>query len=155
MEQKSNSFLEIEEKSEHAPYKNNLANAFSSGWSLYGFSAQDYLWQAQRKVILELAGKESFVIVGRCADYILREEADCLKVFIHAEPKIWAKRIVEIYGEGDQAPEKRVADKDKRRKAYYQFYTGLDWGDVRNYHLCLDSGIRGIEKCAGVIAELY
>ena len=105
--------------------------------------------------IEELAAKESCVIVGRCADYILKDKADLLKVFIHADIEKRAKRIVEVYGESDESPEKRLLDKDKRRKAFYQFYTDLEWGNVNNYHLALDSGEIGIEKCIDIICSLY
>ena len=95
------------------------------------------------------------VIVGRCADYLLQNKADCLKVFIHADMAFRAKRIVEVYGEREQSPEQRLRDKDKRRAAYHRFYTDMKWGDARNYHIALDSGALGIDKCADMIASLY
>lgn len=110
---------------------------------------------AQRKVILALAEKESCVIVGRCADHILSKTADCLKVFIHADVEKRAERIVQVYGEREESPEKRLADKDKRRKAYYRFYTNTEWGAAQNYHIALDSGVLGIPKCVELIAGLY
>lgn len=104
---------------------------------------------------MNLAEKESCVIVGRCADYILGEKEDCLKVFIHADLDKRAERIVKIYGEGKDSPKKRLQDKDKRRKAYYNFYTDMEWGKTQNYHISLDSGVLGIEKCVELIAGLY
>ena len=109
----------------------------------------------QSKIILELAEKESCVIVGRCADYILRDRADCLRVFIHADMESRAKRIVEQYGERSDSPLKRLRDKDKRRAAYYQFYTDMRWGAVQNYHITLNSSALGIGKCVEILAELY
>ena len=106
-------------------------------------------------MILELAEKGPCVIVGRCADDILRGKADCLNVFVHADMDRRAKRIVEQYGESADAPEKRLRDKDKRRAAYYQLYTDRKWGDVRNYHIALDSGVLGITTCVDIIAQLY
>lgn len=120
-----------------------------------GKTEQDKLWEYQSQVIAELADKESCVIVGRCADYILRARADCLTVFIHADPEKRAARAVKEYGESEENVQKRVKDKDKRRAAYYQFYTDMKWGEARNYHVCLDSGELGIEKCAEIIAQLY
>lgn len=120
-----------------------------------GHSYQDDLWTIQQNVILDLAEKESCVIVGRCADYILRDKADCLNVFIHSDLEKRAKRIVEQYGERPVAPEKRLKDKDKRRAAYYQFYTDMKWGAVQNYHITLNSGVLGIEKCVDILAGLY
>ena len=142
----------VKEQGEYAPYGGWL-NALAGRTN--GLTNQDQLWVLQRRMILELAEKSSCVIVGRCADYILRDAADCLTVFIHADMAQRAKRIVEVYGQREEAPEKRLRDKDKRRASYYQFYTGMEWGDARNYHISLDSGVLGIEKCVGILTELY
>ena len=129
--------------------------AFLGGRDYNGHSLQDDLWGIQKQVIEEIAEKESCVIVGRCADYILKDKADLLTVFIHASMENRAARIVNVYGETKEAPQQRLRDKDKRRKAYYQLYTDLKWGDVRNYQIALDSGILGIDKCVDLICELY
>ena len=144
----------IREQDESSAHKGWFANAFS-GRSLNGVSNQDYLWIIQRSIILELAARESCVIVGRCADYILKDAADCLKVVIHAGFDKRAQRIVSLYGETDVPTQKRLADKDKRRAAYYQFYTDTQWGLARNYHVTLDSGVLGIEQCSSLISGLY
>ncbi len=144
----------IKEQGEYTPHGNWFVNAFA-GRDFNGYSNQDYIWNIQRNVILELAQKSSCVIVGRCADYILRDEADCLTVFIHSDMEKRAKRIVEKYGESDEAPQKRLKDKDKRRAAYYQFYTDMKWGAVENYHVALDSGVLGIGKCVDILVDLY
>ena len=126
-----------------------------AGRDYYGESNQDYLWKVQRQVILEIAEKDSCVIVGRCADYILKDRADLLTVFIHASLEARAERIVHVYGESDVSPEKRLRDKDKRRRSYYHFYTDMDWGKASHYDICLDSGRIGIDRCAELIASLY
>lgn len=92
---------------------------------------------------------------GRCADYILRDKADCLKVFIHADMAFREERIVKVYGEREQSPEERLRDKDKRRAAYHRFYTDMKWGHAQNYHLTLNSGVLGLEKCVEIIAGLF
>ena len=115
----------------------------------------DYLWEIQQKVIVGLAEKESCVIVGRCADYILRERADCLTVFIHAGTKYRAERIVKEYGERKESPEQRIKDKDKKRAAYHRFYTDMKWGYAKNYNISLDSEKLGIEKCVEILQALY
>ena len=120
-----------------------------------GPTNQDQLWNLQEKIILDLASKGPCVIVGRCADYILRDKADCVNVFIHADLEYRAKRIVQEYGERDESPIQRLKDKDKRRAAYHRFYTDMKWGHAQNYHMTLDSGVWGIEKCANLIVELY
>ena len=66
-----------------------------------------------------------------------------------------ADRIVRLYGERTDSPEKRLRDKDKRRAAYYQIYTDVKWGDIRNYHVALDSGVIGIDNCVETIVRLY
>lgn len=144
----------IREKGEYTAHGNWFFNAFSNR-SAGGMSTQDYLWTIQRKTILELAEQGPCVIVGRCADYILKDAADCLKVFVHADMEKRAERIVRLYGETDEAPIKRLKDKDKRRAAYYKFYTDCEWGDVRNCHLALDSGVLGIETCVDLIVSVY
>ena len=144
----------IAERGEYTPRGGWLATAFADR-SVNGLSVQDYLWTVQRKLILELAEKEDCVIVGRCADYILEGKAELLKVFIHAPMAMRAERIVKLYGETDEAPEKRLRDKDKRRASYYQFYTDMEWGKAQNYHVSLDSGKLGIDRCVEIICSLY
>ena len=144
----------IKEQGEYVVRAGWLSNALAGRFS-NGLTTQDQLWLLQRKVILELAEKGPCVIVGRCADYILREEADCLTAFIHADMEKRAQRIVQVYGEREESPEKRLRDKDKRRAAYYQMYTDMAWGDARHYHVALDSGALGIEKCVSILTGLY
>ena len=144
----------IKEQGEYVVRAGWLSNALAGRFS-NGLTTQDQLWLLQRKVILELAEKGPCVIVGRCADYILRAEADCLTAFIHADMEKRAQRIVQVYGEREESPEKRLRDKDKRRAAYYQMYTDMAWGDARHYHVALDSGALGIEKCVSILTGLY
>lgn len=144
----------IAEKSENVSRSSWLAAAFSNT-GMNSISTQDYLWDAQRKCILELAQKESCVIVGRCADYILRNQADCLTVFIHADMEKRAERIVKKYGETEHSPEKRLKDKDKKRSMYYHYYTDMEWGMAKNYHISMDSGTLGLKTCVDIITKLY
>lgn len=146
----------VEEHSEDAVHGNWFANAMTGrNYYIHTDTAHDYLWMAQREAVLELAQKGPCVIVGRCADHILRDTADCLTVFIHADAKKRAERIVQQYGERNESPEKRLKDKDKKRAAYYQVYTDTKWGEVENYHIALDSGSLGIEKCVEILSGLY
>lgn len=144
----------IADRGEYAPSVNWFVNMFG-GRDYNGHSISDDLWKIQREIILELAEKGPCVIVGRCADYILKDTADCLTVFIHASKEKRAERIVKLYGERDEKPEQRLLDKDKRRKVYYQMYTDTEWGVADNYHISLDSGIFGIEKCVELITGLF
>lgn len=143
----------IEKNGEHAPGTNIFSYAFV-GRNRKGESVEDYLWNKQREVILNLAEKGNCVIVGRCADYILRNREDALHVFIHSDIKNRAKRIVNLYGETDQKPEKRLMDKDRTRKLNYKYYTDRDWGMSQNYHISLDSGVVGLKRCEEMIAGL-
>lgn len=142
----------VREAGEYAP-GGFLESAFSN--RAFGPTNEDILWEHQYKVISALAEKGPCVIVGRCADYILQDKADCLKVFIHADIRFRAERIVREYGERKQSPEERLKDKDKRRAAYHRFYTNMKWGHAQNYHLTLDSGVLGLDKCVDIIAELF
>lgn len=144
----------IAESGEYALGTNWLSQALIAR-DLNGHSFQDDLWTIQRKIILELAEKESCVIVGRCGDYILKDHADCLRVFIHADIESRAKRIVEQYGERSESPKKRLKDKGKRRAAYYHLYTDMKWGMAQNYHITLNSGALGIDKCVEILTDLY
>ncbi|MDO4167230.1 MAG: cytidylate kinase-like family protein [Eubacteriales bacterium] len=143
----------IEKNGEHSPGTNIFSYAFV-GRNRRGESVEDYLWNKQREVILNIADKGNCVIVGRCADYILRDRENCLNVFVHSDIEKRAERIVKLYGETDQKPKKRLMDKDRTRKLNYKYYTDRDWGMSQNYHLSLDSGVIGIERCEELIATL-
>lgn len=142
----------IKDAGEYAP-GGFLASALTN--RAFGPTNEDYLWQIQQKIITELSEKGPCVIVGRCADYILRDKADCLKVFIHADMAYRAERIVKVYGERAESPEQRLKEKDRRRAAYHRFYTNMKWGHAQNYNLTLDSGTLGIEKCVEIIRSVY
>lgn len=142
----------IQEAGEYAP-GGFLASAFSHQTS--GPNNADYLWKIQYQLITELAEKGPCVIVGRCADYILRDKADCLRVFIHADMDFRTQRIVNVYGQREQSPEQRLREKDKRRAAYHRFYTDMKWGHAQNYDLTLNSGTLGIDRCVEIIKSLY
>ncbi len=88
------------------------------------------------------------------ADYILRDRKDCLHVFICSDMASRARRIVERYGQTPKAPEKRLAEKDQKRKVYYKNYTGRVWGQAQNYDICLNSGALGVDTCTDMIVQL-
>jgi len=87
--------------------------------------------------------------------FILRDTAPCLTVFIHASDEKGAERIVTVYGQREESPAQRLHDKDKKRKAFYELYTGTQWGQADNYDLCLDSGKIGVDGCVNLITQLY
>ena len=114
----------------------------------------DQIFLVQSKIIRELAEKGPCVIVGRNADYVLKDREDVLHTFIHADEDFRADRIVRLYGESEKSPKARLAEKDKRRKVNYQHYTGRNWGEACNYDICLDSGTIGVETCADIIVDI-
>ena len=144
----------VEEHGEHAPGKTLFAYAFAPQGVpgvMNGMSTSDFLWHIQCGVILQLADKGPCVIVGRNADYILKDRPDVLHTYIHADMDYRADRIVRLYGESEKSPEARLAEKDKRRRVHYQHYTGRTWGTAQNYDLCLNSGNIGLDACVEII----
>lgn len=142
----------VEEESEYAPSANDLAYMFlSRGFD--GLSNADRIWIEQRKIIEKLANDGPCVIVGRCADYILKDRSDCLHVFVYADKTFRAERIVKQYGETGVEPRKRLQEKDKKRKLNYKYFTDREWGKRENYHLSIDSGFFGIEKTVSIIID--
>ena len=147
----------VEEHGEHAPGNSIFAYAFahqSVPGIVNGLSTADFLWNVQCNVILQLAEKGPCVIVGRNADYILKDRKDCLHAYIHADKTFRADRIVKLYGESEKTPEARLQEKDKRRRVNYHHYTGRTWGTAQNYDLCLNSSTLGIDACVEIILSM-
>ena len=147
----------VEENGEHSPGRNLLSYAFSPQGIpgvMNGLSTADFLWNIQCGVILQLAEKGPCVIVGRNADYILKDRPDCFHAFIHADMDFRADRIVRLYGESEKSPETRLTEKDKRRRINYQHYTGRVWGTAQNYDISLNSSAIGIQECADIIVSI-
>ena len=146
----------VEDHGEHSPGTSLFSYAFAPQGVpgiMNGLSTADYLWNAQCNVILELADKGPCVIVGRNADYILKDRPDALHIYVSADNEFRAKHIVELYGETDKTPEVRLAEKDKRRRVNYQHYTGRTWGMSQNYDLCLRSSTLGFDQCCEIIVN--
>lgn len=109
----------------------------------------------QTELIKELAEKESCVIVGRGADYILKDYSDCLHVFIHGNIEDRKKRVVSEYGIAETESETIVSLRDKKRAQHYKYYTDREWGMASNYNLCLDSSLLGIDTCVYFILKAF
>ena len=147
----------VEEHGEHSPGKSFFSYAFAHHGVpgvMNGLSTADFLWNIQCNVILQLAEKGPCVIVGRNADYILKDRKDCVHAFIHADMDFRADRIVRLYGESEKSPEARLQEKDKRRRVNYQHYTGRAWGTAQNYDICLNSSTIGIDECVDIIVAM-
>ena len=148
----------IEEHGEHSPTGSFFSYAFAPQGVpgiMNGLSTADFLWNIQCNVILQLADQGPCVIVGRNADYILKDRQEALHVYVFADAPYRAERIVRLYGESEKSPEKRLEEKDKRRRVNYQHYTGRTWGQAQNYDLCRDTGVLGEDFCVDVIVKAY
>ena len=142
----------VQENAELSPKRGLFAYAFA-GRDITGKSVEDLVHEAQRKVILDLAEKEPCVIIGRNADYILKDRDDVLNVFIHGDMPEKIKRITGLYNVKEKEAVKMMADTDKRRRTNYNFYTDQNWGKASNYTLCLNSSQLGYDRCEMIIME--
>lgn len=137
-------FLHYDEK---IPFiKDPLDRQFYSPFSsIYEIPMSDQIFLAQSRVIRKLAEQGPCVIVGRCADMIL---ADSINLFVYAKMKDRIKRMNSLEtGVDPEKMESRIREVNRKRKDYYQYYTGNEWGKAQNYHLCLESGLAGVEGC--------
>ena len=142
----------IEENAELSPKRGFFAYAFS-GRDITGKSVDDMLYEAQRKVILEIAEKEPCVLIGRNADFILKDREDVLNVFIYGDMPEKIKRICKLYDVTEDGAVKLIKDTDKRRRINYNFYTEQKWGKASNYTLSLNSSQLGYDRCEKIIME--
>ena len=142
----------IQENAELSPRKGLFAYAFT-GRDITGKSVEDMMYELQRKVILEIAEKESCVIIGRNADFILKNRNDVLNVFIHGDVTEKVKRICKLYHVAETEAAKMMTDIDKRRMTNYRFYTEQKWGMAGNYTLSLNSSQLGYDMCQKIIMD--
>lgn len=135
----------------------NIASSLTYASNVFtgnGMSLQDEIYFIQNRIIKELAEKEPCVIVGRCADYVLRDRDDCLNVFIVADEKSKLERAVKSYDMPEKDAPSILKKKDKARYNHYKYYTDQDWGLASNYDLCLNSGLLGIDGCVKIIRQV-
>lgn len=116
-------------------------------------SKADILYSEVYKVVTELAEKESCIIVGQCADYILKEHKKTFKVFIHALMDDRIKRAIDNYGISEQYADYIIRKNDKRRESFYNANTMRTWGVKENYHICLNSSLFSVESCSDIIID--
>lgn len=140
----------IAERGEYALSHNRFSYGFI-GRTMQGNSVDDLIYQAQTNIICDLAEKGNCVIVGRCADYILRNRSDVLNVFIHGNKAEKAQRIMNLYGKTEQEALVLMKDTDKKRAVNYAYCTDQKWGVSKNYALCMNSSILGYETCIEII----
>lgn len=149
----------VEKYDEYATHKSSFLysiaiNSAHSGTDAYhGTSFASQVHIAQIHVINEIAEEGNCVIIGRGADYILREREDCFNVFIYADMKFKADRVLSLYGPTEKKIEDRIKEKDTKRRVFYRSFAMREWGVYQNYHMMLDSGAIGLEKCADMICD--
>lgn len=120
-----------------------------------GKSIDDYIWEFQKNVIEELGNSnENIILVGRCGNYILKNRKDAVHLFIHSDIEKRMERVKEKYGEREESLEKRLRDKDNKRKIFCKYYTDTKWGDSHNYTMTLNSGVLREDGCVKMIKEL-
>lgn len=147
-------FNKADEKLKNSPLKGITKRIYKG--QLIAPASQDFvsdqnLFNYQAKVIKELAQSQSCVIVGRCADFVLKDREDVISVFIHAPKDYCMARALERSSMTEKEMERFIQKEDKYRGDYYRYYTGHEWNDARNYDLCLDSSKLGFEKCVEAI----
>ena len=133
----------------------SVSSFFASGRLSYldsGYVNDNVMFKIQSEVIRSIAEKGDAVIIGRCADYILRD-MHCLDVFVCAPMEYRIKRLMESEGISADEAENLIRRKDRTRETYYNYYTFGSWGQASNYDLCVDSSILGIEGTADYIIE--
>ncbi len=139
---------------------NSLLYSLSIGLYNYnsGFSStmgempvNDRLYILQHKIIKELSEKENFVVVGRCADYILKDKPNVVKVFVYADLETRVNRAVERNDIDKDRAKQAVIKADKNRANYYSFYSGKKWGQHENYDLCINSTNISTEQAVDLI----
>ena len=130
-----------------APYHNGF-------FSVPYLPLSESIFISQAQVIRDIAEKESAVIVGRCADYILAGRENTINVFIHAPLEARVKRIMALHNLDEAAALKEISTSDKERGNHYFRYTDMKWGKAQNYDICLDTGVLGIEQCADIVVQI-
>ena len=152
---------EIFENHDEKPTNSFLYSLVMDTYSVSGYSAAPFLdmplnhkvFLAQFETIKKIAEKESCVIVGRCADYALSDNPDCINVFIHADMDIRIKNVSKNLNITENKARDIINKTDKQRASYYNYYTNKKWGDSKSYNLSLDAGKLGTDNCVEMILK--
>lgn len=152
---------EIFENHDEKPTNSFLYSLVMDTYSVRGYSSTPFLdmplnhkvFLAQFEAIKKIASQDSCVIVGRCADYALSENPDCINIFIHAEIEQRMKTVSKRLNITENKAKDIIQKKDKQRASYYNYYTSKKWGDSTSYHMTLDSGKLGIDGCVDMILK--
>jgi len=142
-----------EEYIENNEQKRDASAILNNGFYM-GLDNADELFVKETELIKELAAKDSCVIIGRCADFILKDEKNVIKVFVYSGMEDKIKRATQIYGYEEDKAKKEIERIDKLRANHYKHYTDKDWKDFSNYDICINSDLLGVEKSADVICDM-
>ena len=146
------SLFEHTEQQSQNPFS-YLLSMYSATMSASDLSLNDQVFLIQSKVIRDLA-KDSCVIIGRCADYILKDHEDVLRIFVHADLEDRIERVIDEYGDNDDNIKAKITRIDKNRATYYNFYSNRRWGDLANYDLSLNTSKVSIDTCVELIKNI-
>ena len=138
---------------ENNEQRRNSLEIFNSGY-YSGLNNSDELFIKESELIKEVVEQESCVIIGRCADFILKDRNDVIKVFIYSSSENKLKRVTEIYGIEKSRAEKEIKRINKLRANHYKYYTGKEWNNNSNYDICINSDDLGVEKTADLICKM-
>ncbi len=142
-----------EEYIENQEQKRSILAGLNNGYYV-GLDNSDELFIKEAELIKKVAGKESCVIIGRCADFILQDKENVIKVFVYSDKENKIKRATEIYGLNKTKAEKEIKRIDKLRANHYKHYTEKDWNNHNNYDICINSDTLGVEKSAELICKI-
>ena len=142
-----------EEYIENNEQKRDSLSSFNNGY-YSGLTNSDELFLKESELIKEVSSKESCVIIGRCADFILKDDKNVIKIFIYSNMKDKIKRAIDIYGLNKEKAEKEITRIDKLRANHYKYYTEKDWNNPSNYDICINSDSLGVENAADLICEM-
>ncbi|MEG1432143.1 cytidylate kinase-like family protein [Eubacterium sp.] len=148
------SLVEVDEKKTNPLLYASVDYKIGAGYSTTA-PINDVLFQAQSEVIRGLARKEDCVIVGRCADFVLRSHPEARHVYIYAPMDKRIQTVCERDGVGSKEAQSIIKKIDKQRRLYYSYYTDLKWGSFENYHLALDSGRMSMDNAVDLLSLLY
>ena len=152
---------EIFENHDEKPTNSFLYSLVMDTYSVSGYSAAPFLdmplnhkvFLAQFETIKKIAEKESCVFVGRCADYALSDNPDCINIFIHADLDVRIKNVSRNLNITENKARDIINKTDKQRASYYNYYTSKKWGDSKSYNLSLDAGKLGTDNCVEMILK--
>lgn len=128
-----------------------MESLVTGGMGTKNFLSQDALFEMQSSAIRKIAEEKSCVIVGRCSDYVLRDNPNCISVFLHSTDEDRAQRIQERSNISREEALTKMRTQDKKRAAYYNFYSSKTWGDSATYDLSINVSALGVEKCVDLI----